>query len=592
MEVLERYFPEINNHLLNDRLATVATSLADFKILIEANERSVSLYGPVYDGLALGALAQPGWTTNLGEELENLGGAALSFGYFRSQGFPCSEEEWRRAFVEEPRPDSRRDEVQRSWPSSACPRQGFSSKQKRWIMLNLRASGLALLEVLQRAMGRYSRDRHVDFLGHEVRKTLLSVYPYDPVRCLTWREMLGLEKEPKVQAEKNDPREELRDRKKRSSERRRDDAVMATHRDQVKAWLDFSRERRGKTGKTTRVALLEAPAAVGYDPDAPPLDIRQRLGPPPVKSPESRSKILSTTDTFLIVEGSDTGSELERKDSLPDGKAPPRHGKVVRQQLREQGRGDEKEGVAAETLRRRNRRTLKRFFTAITTDRTALYPRTFLGPMICHQCGKKTHGPEICWITLWKQGGALPRNRTMPCLYCKSRQHVVDACCYLHHRCAGCGLLGHVQAECRDRTSEVWKQLFLECAEYGVLTGRNPFGPIRGRFGLGRPPREPEGIELAESLRLKLEQRASGEKWLMDSAEGFKEAVEAKRRENDPFDLWWRGIMTDEDVQAMKARLDGQGGKESEVGEKRRVYKRKLHPKDRVKGQEKTSKKR
>ena len=62
----------------------------------------------------------------------------------------------------------------------------------------------------------------------------------------------------------------------------------------------------------------------------------------------------------------------------------------------------------------------------------------------------------------------------------------MDACSYLHHRCSGCGLLGHVKAECGDQSEAMWKRMFLECAEYGVLTGRNPFGPLRGRFGLGK----------------------------------------------------------------------------------------------------------
>ena len=114
MEVIERYFPEVNNHLLNDRAITVATSLVDFKILVGTNKRSLRLYGPLYDGLALGALAQPGWMGAFGvdkPDLEELGGAALSFGYFRWQGFPCGEEAWRRVYVEAPWPGSRNREI-------------------------------------------------------------------------------------------------------------------------------------------------------------------------------------------------------------------------------------------------------------------------------------------------------------------------------------------------------------------------------------------------------------------------------------------------------------------------------------------------
>ena len=214
-----------------------------------------------------------------------------------------------------------------------------------------------------------------------------------------------------------------------------------------------------------------------------------------------------------------------------------------------------RDGVAVATLERRNRRTLKQFFSAITTGRTALHPHTFLGPMLCHQCGQKKHGSEPCLVTVWKQGGALPRNKTMPCLYCRSRQHAVEVCCYLHHRCSGCRLLGHVQVECQDRSPEVWKRMYLECTNYGVLTGRNPYGPVQGCFGLGREPRDLDALAMVDELQAKLARRAMEEGWLMSDHPSFAEAVQAKREENAPFDLWWQGIMEDEDVRAMKERL-------------------------------------
>ena len=99
MEVLERYFPELNEHLVNDRAATIVTSLEDFKVMLALGGRRLETCSPVYDGLVLGALAQPGWVAGLqdieGQEVkEDLAGAALSFGYFRLQGFPCDEVAW------------------------------------------------------------------------------------------------------------------------------------------------------------------------------------------------------------------------------------------------------------------------------------------------------------------------------------------------------------------------------------------------------------------------------------------------------------------------------------------------------------------
>ena len=147
MEVLERFFPEVNDHMLNDRTAVVATSLADLELLFSVNDRSMRLYGPIYDGLVLGALAQPGWMAGVqlnSTDRDALGGASLSFGYFRWQGFPCSKEVWQRAYPEEPRPGSRKREVQCHWPSMTDRKRRFSSKQKRWVVIGLKASSMAL----------------------------------------------------------------------------------------------------------------------------------------------------------------------------------------------------------------------------------------------------------------------------------------------------------------------------------------------------------------------------------------------------------------------------------------------------------------
>ena len=553
MEAIENYFPELHEHLINERAATVVTSLQDFKVLVEAGDRRLASYAPLYDGLVLGALAQPGWVAGLRdveerEVKEDLAGAALSYGYFRRQGFPCDEIAWRRAFAEEPMPGSRIREKLCSWPHAGEPRRGFSSKQKRWVVLNLKVASLALLEVVQTSMRRSVKEKPVDFLWHEVQKTMVGMYPYDPARTLTWRDMMELEAEPRIKVEPLSPTQEKAASRTLKRRQSREDAAAANSREEA------TEKRTEKRTRNSKVALVEAPSALGYDPEAPPKDIRARLGPLPVQTRfqvDSEGRIRAR-----LPPEAESGQEEEQSTTTGrEAPAPPRHLKEVRRQQRERQDEGPRDGVAEATLTRRNRRTLKRYFTAISSNQTALYPKTFLGPMLCHQCGQKVHRTELCWVTLWKEGAALPRNRTMPCMYCRSRQHAVDACSYLHHRCLDCGLLGHVRAECRDRSSSSWKRMFLECAEYGVLTGRNPFGPLRGRFGLGAPVDDPETRAIADEVRDRLQRRAIGEGWLMENHPSFQEAVEEKRKEDHPFDLWWRGVMEDDDVERMRARL-------------------------------------
>ena len=559
MEVVERYFPEVHRHLLNNRTATVATNLGDFRLLMEANDRKLDLYTPVYDGLVLGALAQPGWMSGLTEltgrdTLADLGGAALSFGYFRHQAFPCDLEAWNRSFPEEARPLFRDRSVICDWPDARRPEKGFSTSQKRWVVLSLRAATMSTLEVVQTTMRRTSREKPVEFLWHGVQKALMSIYPYNPALTLTSEQMREREREPRGRVTPRTRNQEVEGERAFRRWQREDDALIAN-------WVQREKvsviEHEGR--RRLRVALNEAPSAIGYDPDAPPLDVcgrpcidvRDRLGPPVEAEPRV------TKD--LVPEASEVSSEMTVQP-------PPRHGQLIRSLQKGKAQGQMADSVAAQTLARRTRRTLKRYFTAITTALTAKYPTTFLGPMLCHQCGGKTHGDDVCWVTVWREGGALPRHRTMPCRYCRSRRHAVDACSYLHHRCSQCGLLGHVRAECQDYGRETWKKQFLESAQFGVLTGRNPYGPVRGRFGLGEECETTEGKRLTQSVRQQIEATAEREGWLMDGSQGFKDAVVAKRKEDYPFDLWWRGVLEEEDINKMKQRIgqrppSAEGGK-------------------------------
>ena len=88
---------------------------------------------------------------------------------------------------------------------------------------------------------------------------------------------------------------------------------------------------------------------------------------------------------------------------------------------------------------------------------------------------------------------------------------------------------------------------------------------------MGRDPRETEVLALADEVRLKIGRRAKAEGWLMSDSQGFGEAVQAKREEGDHFDLWWRGVVTNDDINELEARLRTRDGdrKESAGGVKR-----------------------
>ena len=361
MEALENYFPELNEHLLNERAATVVTSLQDFKVMIESGGRQLSSYAPVYDGLVLGALAQPGWVAGLRdvegrETQEDLAGAALSYGYFRRQGFPCDELAWRRVFADEPMPGSRTRMKLCDWPRASEPRRGFSSKQKRWVVLNLKVATLSFLEVVQTAMRRSSKEKPVDFLWNEVQKTMVGIYPYDSARALTWREMMELEAEPRIKVEPLSPAQERNASRALKRRQGRDDAEAANCLDGTTG------SRMEDRSRTSKVALIEAPSALGYDPEAPPRDIRTRLGPIPVKTVfrvDSQGRIEATLPPETSRSGAGDPSSATGSVTAREALAPPRHLKEVRRQQRERQQDGPRDGVAEATLTRRNRRTLK-----------------------------------------------------------------------------------------------------------------------------------------------------------------------------------------------------------------------------------------
>ena len=325
-------------------------------------------------------------------------------------------------------PDSRKRKSLCNWPHVGEPKRGFSSKQKRWVVLNLKTTSLALLEVVQTAMRRTAKEKPVDFLWHEVQKTLVGIYPYDPARNLSWRDMVDLEAEPRVKVEPLSPTQDRRNTRSMNRWQRRDDAMVVNYCEEV----EDRRSRPEKRDRLLRVALFEAPSALDYDPEAPPSDIRSRLGPLTVRSSATEEQSRGTEG--LTSRGSDA-AQSAMVEMGRDAPAPPHHLKEERRAEREKRVEGPRDGVAEATLTCRNRRTLKRYFTTLTSLKTALYPKTFLRPMLCHQCDQKVHQSELCWVTLWKEGAALPRNKTMPCIYCRSRQHAVDACSSLHHRC-------------------------------------------------------------------------------------------------------------------------------------------------------------
>ena len=49
----------------------------------------------------------------------------------------------------------------------------------------------------------------------------------------------------------------------------------------------------------------------------------------------------------------------------------------------------------------------------------------------------------------------------------------------------------------------------------------------------------------------------------MSDHPSFMEAIQAKREEGAPFDLWWRGVMATEDVKEMRRRVSGRKADES-----------------------------
>ena len=123
----------------------------------------------------------------------------------------------------------------------------------------------------------------------------------------------------------------------------------------------------------------------------------------------------------------------------------------------------------------------------------------FLGTNVCKDCGEEPghDDPDECPVQFYKKFGRMPRQCSLPCMYCDDQWHTVDACEYLHMRCALCGFRGHMAYECKERSTEEWLIAYLECCHLGKLTRINDDGPIRGRYGFG----DTTGYDLSESTR-------------------------------------------------------------------------------------------
>ena len=111
----------------------------------------------------------------------------------------------------------------------------------------------------------------------------------------------------------------------------------------------------------------------------------------------------------------------------------------------------------------------------------------FLGKNCCHRCGsdKKHDDPMECVVEYYLKYKKLPRQCTVPCIYCSSPRHATDACVFIHIRCKKCRRRGHMQHECHLRTPLEWLLVYLDCCHLGKLTRENLDGPLGGRFGFG-----------------------------------------------------------------------------------------------------------
>ena len=111
----------------------------------------------------------------------------------------------------------------------------------------------------------------------------------------------------------------------------------------------------------------------------------------------------------------------------------------------------------------------------------------FLGNGCCPRCGDdKPHAdPMECVVNYYLRYKRLPRQCTVPCIYCSDVLHATDACVFIHIKCKKCRRRGHMQHECHLRTPLEWMLVYLDCCHLGKLTRENVEGPLEGRFGFG-----------------------------------------------------------------------------------------------------------
>ena len=115
------------------------------------------------------------------------------------------------------------------------------------------------------------------------------------------------------------------------------------------------------------------------------------------------------------------------------------------------------------------------------------FEEKFMGESCCEDCGDepKHSNPAACAVHYYRTHGRLPKQYTLPCLYCDSPAHTTDACPFLHEICKKCNHRGHAAFECHRRTTLEWLIAFLDCVHLGKLTRENVSGPIEGRYGFG-----------------------------------------------------------------------------------------------------------
>ena len=112
-----------------------------------------------------------------------------------------------------------------------------------------------------------TKEKLVDFLWHEVQKTLGGIYSYNPARHLSWREMMELEAESRIKVEPLSPAQERQSTRATNRWQRQDDSLVVNYCKEV-AGLQRIYEGRNRLW---RVALFEAPSGLGYDLEAPPI---------------------------------------------------------------------------------------------------------------------------------------------------------------------------------------------------------------------------------------------------------------------------------------------------------------------------------